>query len=165
MHKPAMPVLRSRAMIEASDERNILYCQIVAQLLIADAAVTDAERDFLERLMNRFGFEPAQKQAVFNGVDIGQPIDDKLARLDPGSRAQLLAELEAAEGDLPRKLDPEKARALDIPVVAMSEALFRQMHASDKMAEDKLAEGIEGFSKAIVGLEKQVAERLAAMQR
>ncbi|MBL8943761.1 MAG: hypothetical protein JNK45_11460 [Myxococcales bacterium] len=83
-------------MIEASDERNILYCQIVAQLLIADAAVTDAERDFLERLMNRFGFEPAQKQAVFNGVDIGQPIDDKLARLDPGSRAQLLAELEAA---------------------------------------------------------------------
>lgn len=96
VHKGEPPVLRSRAMIEASDERNILYCQIVAQLLIADAAVTDAEREFLERLMNRFGFEPAQKQAVFNGVDIGQPIDDKLARLDPASRAQLLAELEAA---------------------------------------------------------------------
>lgn len=83
-------------MVESSDERNILYCQIVAQLLIADAAVTDAERDFLERLMNRFGFDAARKQAVFNGVDIGQPIDDKLARLDPGSRAQLLSELEAA---------------------------------------------------------------------
>ena len=77
-------------------ERNLLYCQIVAQLLIADAAVTDSERDFLERLMNRFGFEPAHKQAVFNGVDIGQSVEDKLMRLDPASRAQLLGELEAA---------------------------------------------------------------------
>lgn len=83
-------------MADVSYERNLLYCQIVAQLLIADAAVTDAERDFLERLMNRFGFQAAEKQAVFNGVDIGQPIDDKLARLDQGSRAQLLGELEAA---------------------------------------------------------------------
>ncbi len=76
---------------------------------------------------------------------------------------QLLAELEAAEGDLPRKLDPEKARALDIPVVAMSEALFRQMHASDKMAEDKLAEGIEGFSKALVELENLLTARAKAL--
>lgn len=83
-------------MDQASYERNLLYCQIVAQLLIADAAVTDAERDFLERLMNRFDFGPAEKQAVFNGVDMGQPIDDKLARLDAGSRASLLGELEAA---------------------------------------------------------------------
>jgi uncharacterized membrane protein YebE (DUF533 family) len=77
-------------------ERNLLYCQIVAQLLIADAAVTDAERDFLERLMNRCGFGPEEKQAVFNGVDYGQPIDDKLAQLDDASREQLLHELEAA---------------------------------------------------------------------
>ncbi|MFO0634545.1 MAG: hypothetical protein U0168_17010 [Nannocystaceae bacterium] len=83
-------------MSDATYERNLLYCQIVAQLLIADAAVTDAERDFLERLMIRFGFGPQQKQAVFDGVDIGAPIDDKLARLDPASRQQLLGELEAA---------------------------------------------------------------------
>lgn len=83
-------------MTDAGFERNLLYCQIVAQLLIADAAVTDAERDFLERLMVRFGFDAAQKQAVFNGVDIGQPIDDKLAQLDDASRMQLLGELEAA---------------------------------------------------------------------
>lgn len=83
-------------MDEASYERNLLYCQIVAQLLIADAAVTDAEREFLERLMDRFEFGPAQKQAVFNGVDIGQPVDEKVARLDAASRATLLGELEAA---------------------------------------------------------------------
>lgn len=81
---------------DAAFEKNLLYCQIVAQLLIVDAAVTDAERDFLERLMNRFGFDKAQKQAVFDGVDIGEPIDTKLTLLDDASRTQLLGELEAA---------------------------------------------------------------------
>ena len=83
-------------MSDAAFERNLLYCQIVAQLLIADAAVTDGEREFLERLMDRFGFDKAQKQAVFDGVDIGEPIDGKLSLLDPASRTQLLGELEAA---------------------------------------------------------------------
>jgi transaldolase len=78
---------------------------------------------------------------------------------------QLLAELAAATGELPRKLDPAKAKAMEIAPIAMDEATFRRMHDEDRMAKDKLAEGIEGFSKAIVTLEKQVRERLAAMQR
>lgn len=73
-----------------------LFCEIVAQLVIADAAVTDEERAFLERLMDRFGFEADDRRAVFGAVDIGQPIDDRLARLDASHRAELLAELEAA---------------------------------------------------------------------
>lgn len=73
-----------------------LFCEIVAQLIIADAAVTDDERAFLERLMDRFAFDADDRRAVFGAVDIGQPIDDRLARLDEGHRAELLAELEAA---------------------------------------------------------------------
>ena len=46
----------------------------------------------------------------------------------------------------------------------MDEATFRAMHEKDQMAKDKLAEGIEGFSKAIVTLEKLLTERLAAIQ-
>jgi transaldolase len=34
------------------------------------------------------------------------------------------------------------------------------MHAADPMATDKLDEGIQGFTKAIVGLEKLVEEKL-----
>jgi transaldolase len=37
------------------------------------------------------------------------------------------------------------------------------MHEKDRMAKDKLAEGIQGFEKAIVSLEKQLEERLAAL--
>jgi uncharacterized tellurite resistance protein B-like protein len=93
-------------------ERNLLYCQIVAQLLIADAAVTDEERAFLERLMDRFGFGPAEKQAVFNGVNIGQPIDDKLARLDEQARYELLDELQAA-AEVDGEIDPGEQEIID----------------------------------------------------
>ena len=37
------------------------------------------------------------------------------------------------------------------------------MHEEDKMAKDKLEEGIEGFSKALVALEKLLAERLTTV--
>jgi transaldolase len=75
----------------------------------------------------------------------------------------LLAELEKSTGELPRKLDPAKAKNMDLPRIGMSEEIFRTMHEQDRMAKDKLAEGIEGFSKAIIALEKQLAERLAGL--
>lgn len=73
---------------------------------------------------------------------------------------QLLGELEAATGELKRKLDPEKAKAKPIAKIEMNESVFRKMHDEDQMAKDKLAEGIDGFAKAIVSLEKTLAERL-----
>jgi len=74
-----------------------------------------------------------------------------------------LEELTKTEGVLVRKLDPEKAKTKGIERIAMDEATFRRMHAEDKMASDKLEEGIQGFTKAIVALEKQLAERLEAL--
>ena len=74
---------------------------------------------------------------------------------------KLLAELEAAQGELPRKLDP-KSSARGRDAITVDEATFRKMHAEDKMATDKLAEGIDGFTKAIVELEGLVEKRLAA---
>ncbi len=74
----------------------------------------------------------------------------------------LLDELSKSQATLTRKLDPAKALAMDIKPIAMDEATFRTMHAADPMATDKLAEGIDGFTKAIVSLEKLLGERLAA---
>jgi transaldolase len=45
----------------------------------------------------------------------------------------------------------------------MTEAVFRKMHDEDKMAKEKLDEGIQGFSKALVSLEKALAERLLTL--
>jgi uncharacterized tellurite resistance protein B-like protein len=93
------------AMSQRDKAHDRLFCEIVAQLIIADAAVTDEERAFLERLMDRFGFDADDRRAVFGAVDIGQPIDDRLARLPEELRAELLAELEDAavvDGDVGR---------------------------------------------------------------
>jgi transaldolase len=77
---------------------------------------------------------------------------------------QLLDKLQTTQGTLVRKLDPEKAKAMDIKKVPMDRATFDRMHAENKMATEKLAEGIDGFSKAIVALEKLLGERLAALE-
>ncbi|CAN5545002.1 transaldolase [soil metagenome] len=73
----------------------------------------------------------------------------------------LLAELDGKSGELPRKLDPAAAKKMTIERIPMDEATFRKMHEADPMAKDKLAEGIDGFTKALVSLEKLLAERLA----
>ena len=77
---------------------------------------------------------------------------------------QLLAELESTESDLPRKLDPAVAEGLNIGKIPMDKDIFEAMHATDRMATDKLKEGIEGFSAALVKLEGLLAARLAALE-
>jgi transaldolase len=58
----------------------------------------------------------------------------------------LLGELAASEGDVPRKLDPEAARAMDIPKVGFDERAFRWELNEDAMATEKLSEGIRLFA-------------------
>src|SRR4029079_10255382 len=64
----------------------------------------------------------------------------------------------------PRKLDPAQAKSVSLERMAMDAAKFASMHADDPMAREKLAEGIEGFSKAIEALEKMLETRLAGTE-
>lgn len=73
-----------------------------------------------------------------------------------------LEELRKTSGTLTRKLDPSRSASMQIEKIPMDESRFRAMHEADAMARDKLAEGIDGFSKALVALEKILTERLAA---
>ena len=66
----------------------------------------------------------------------------------------------SSEADLPRKLDPAASKSMNIEKISMDKATFDTMHAADRMASDKLKEGIEGFSKALEDLEKLLAKRL-----
>jgi transaldolase len=76
---------------------------------------------------------------------------------------KLLGELEAAQGTLERKLDPAKAKDMKIEKIPMDKETFDKMHTADRMASDKLKEGIEGFSKALEELEQTLAKRVAEM--
>jgi transaldolase len=77
----------------------------------------------------------------------------------------LLKQLSETEGKLERKLDPEKAKTAKIERLSFDEASFRAAHEEDKMAKEKTAEGIDGFSKAIVTLEKLLLERISKLSR
>ena len=64
-----------------------------------------------------------------------------------------------------RKLDPEAAKAMPIEkIVVDSKATFERLLAANRMATDKLREGIEGFSAALVELETLLVKRLAELE-
>jgi len=65
----------------------------------------------------------------------------------------LMEELRAAEGEVMRHLDAEKAKSMDIQTIAMHESAFRWMMNEDAMATEKLAEGIRNFAKDAAKLE------------
>ncbi|MGW9329631.1 transaldolase [Bosea sp. NPDC055594] len=71
----------------------------------------------------------------------------------------LLDELQAATGELPRKLSPEAVGKAPERLV-LDEKAFRFALNEDAMATEKLAEGIRGFVKDLRGLRKLVAAKL-----
>jgi len=106
----------------------------------------------------KFGYKTQVMGASFR--NIGEIIE--LAGCDLLTIApKLLAELESKQGTLERKLDPAKAATMNIEKIPMDKATFEKMHAEDRMAHDKLKEGIEGFSKALEELEQLLEKRLS----
>ena len=109
----------------------------------------------------KFGYKTQVMGASFRNIgEIEELAGSDLLTISP----QLLAELEATQGDLPRKLDPEVAKTLVIMTIDVDKATFDAMHAAVRMATDKLKEGIEGFSAALVKLETLLAKRLAELE-
>ena len=109
----------------------------------------------------KFGHKTVVMGASFrNSGEIKELAGCDLLTISP----HLLSELDATEGELPRKLDAEKAKAMDIEKITIDEATFEKMHAADRMAHDKLKEGIEGFSSALENLEKLLAKRLSELE-
>jgi transaldolase len=106
----------------------------------------------------KFGYKTVVMGASFrNTGEIKELAGCDLLTIAP----KLLEELETTEGTLPRKLDPANAQKMDIQKIPMDKATFDKMHTADRMATDKLKEGIEGFSKAIVDLEVVLEKRLS----
>ena len=105
----------------------------------------------------KFGYKTEVMGASFRNIDeILELAGCDLLTISPA----LMDELRSIESNLPRKLNPETAQHASIEKIAMYKATFDKMHSENKMAKEKLAEGIEGFSKALVSLEHLLAERL-----
>jgi transaldolase len=66
---------------------------------------------------------------------------------------ELMSELSASDGDVPRRLDADKAKDMEIDSIPVHESAFRWMMNEDAMATEKLAEGIRNFAKDAAKLE------------
>jgi len=109
----------------------------------------------------KFGYKTVVMGASFRNIgEITELAGCDLLTISP----HLLGELESTQADLPRKLDAEAAKQMPIERITVDKATFDRMHAADRMASDKLKEGIEGFSAALVKLETLLANRLAELE-
>ena len=110
----------------------------------------------------KFGYKTVVMGASFRNIgEIKELAGCDLLTIAP----KLLEELQSTEGDLPKKLDASKSAGMDIEKLTIDKATFEKMHAEDRMAHDKLKEGIEGFSKALEDLEKLLAKRLSELPK
>lgn len=109
----------------------------------------------------KFGYKTEVMGASFRNLgEITELAGCDLLTISPG----LLGELESTTGDLPTKLSAEKAAQSDAAKITMDKATFDKMHVEDRMASQKLDEGIKGFSKALESLESLLAERLTRLE-
>jgi transaldolase len=158
--------------IAAADARVTLVSPFVGRIL--DWYKKDTGRDYtgaddpgvksVTRIYNyykKFGYKTQVMGASFRNIgEISQLAGCDLLTIAP----PLLAELESTTGNLPRKLDPKAALSLHIEPIHVDKDVFESMHEADHMASDKLKEGIEGFSAALVKLEALLAARLAQIE-
>ena len=108
----------------------------------------------------KFGYKTQVMGASFrNTGEIIELAGSDLLTIAP----KLLEELQSTEGTLELKLDASKAAAMNIDRIPMDKATFDAMHEKNRMAKDKLQEGIDGFSKALVDLEALLAKRVAEL--
>ena len=104
--------------MDAADKIEI--CKVVASAILADAQVTDAEHEFLNKLMDRYGLDKEERRAVLSR-DIGEDPEGSVQKLKAdGSQNELLVELAlavAVDGEISsseRKLLRRVAVLLDI---------------------------------------------------
>ena len=117
--------------------------------------------------------DAAEEQAGLHGDGAGDGVDLRVGLGDDqGALAgcdlltiapDLLEKLSQAEGEIPRRLSPEIAKAHSIEVLNLNEKTFRWLHNEDAMATEKLAEGIRRFDADARKLEKLLTSLSAAV--
>ncbi|MEB3318676.1 MAG: transaldolase [Cyanobacteriota bacterium] len=107
-----------------------------------------------------YGYKTEVMGASFRNIDeIIELAGCDLLTISPA----LMEQLRNQNGPLLRKLDPHNLGNTQ-EKIHVDRSLFDSMMAEDRMASEKLDEGIRGFSKAIEALEVQLAHRLAAIE-
>jgi transaldolase len=107
-----------------------------------------------------YGYKTEVMGASFRNIDeIIELAGCDLLTISPA----LLEQLRQSEGELQRKLNAFDPAATEAQI-HLDHAAYSARMADDRMATEKLDEGIRGFSKAIETLEAQLAHRLGELE-
>ena len=111
----------------------------------------------------KFGYKTVVMGASFrNSEEIKQLAGCDLLTIAP----KLLEELQDTEGTLERKLDPQTSKNDPIQKITVDKATFDKMHAENKMANDKLKEGMRGLLEGARGSrEDALAKRVSELAK
>lgn len=113
------------------------------------------------RYYKKFGYPTEVMGASFrNAGEILELAGCDLLTISPA----LLKELESATGTLARKLDPAAEADAELERIHVDKDTFDRLHTADRMASDKLAEGIQGFARALEQTEALLAQRLRQLE-
>jgi len=72
----------------------------------------------------------------------------------------LLSELSETKAEVPKSLDADAARKMEIPKISVDEQTFRWLLNEDAMATEKLAQGIRGFASDLEKLRAYLAQHM-----
>ncbi len=109
----------------------IQICKVIAQAVMADIHITDAEREFLDKLMDRYELDDAQRKDVLNR-NFDDSVTEMASQIDSlDSQNELLTEL----------LD---AIAVDGEVAPSEKKLVRKVGLAMGMGEEEIDLMIEG---------------------
>jgi transaldolase len=120
-----------------------------------DPGVLSVQRIF--NYYKRHGYQTQVMGASFRSAEqVTALCGCDLLTVAPG----LLTELSNSEVAVPKRLDADTAKSMNIERVEMDERSFRWMLNQDAMATEKLAEGIRGFADDLESLSRYVSKFL-----
>ncbi|BAU06158.1 transaldolase [Fischerella thermalis CCMEE 5330] len=109
----------------------------------------------------KFGYQTQIMVAGFRNIDqIAELAGCDLLAISP----VLLKKLQSTTGELPRQLVPAHAAEAHFRKIHIDKYTFYNMHEADRMAYQKLEEGIVGMSKTLVALEQLLAQWLECLE-
>ena len=79
-----------------SPEDRTRFVQIVGQVLIADGILGDAEREYLDKVMDELNLSDDERKNALKGIDMDSPVEERVAALSIQARGKLLAAVEKA---------------------------------------------------------------------
>jgi len=118
-------------------EERSKVCDLIEAVVAADGVVSDAEREFLRKVVERFGLSEAARADRVMTSDLGRTTST-LRTLPPDAQAKVMALLvEAAVAD--GRIEPEEralllasAASLGIQASTLEERIARRLRASSE---------------------------------